>query len=93
MSRYSSNSPRRNRERRRRYKMTPQFPAQDAARTTCPDDGKFCYPSRHAAERTAARIHPGETMRAYQCGDWWHLTSMDADAIERERTQREEESG
>ena len=51
----------------------------------CPDCGKRCYASRGEAKRSGRRFaseggHRGHRYRAYQCGDWWHLTSWQAAA-------------
>lgn len=40
--------------------------------THCPDCGKLCYATRKAATAEARRVHPGERMNAYRCGNWWH---------------------
>ena len=45
---------------------------------TCAACGKRGYASRDQAEKAARLLHPGERMRAYQCGPLWHLTSQDA---------------
>ena len=44
-------------------------------RRSCPACGKRCYPRRKAAKLAARRLYPGKHMRAYQCGEFWHLTS------------------
>jgi len=45
---------------------------------TCPVCGKKGYASRQAAKQAAVRIYPGKTMRFYQCGTLWHMTSVDS---------------
>jgi ssDNA-binding Zn-finger/Zn-ribbon topoisomerase 1 len=51
----------------------------------CPECGKIRYQSRkdaRQAQRTRAAIHgPTGKMRAYKCGNFWHLTSRPADWI------------
>lgn len=39
----------------------------------CPTCGKRRYPTRRDARRAARLAHPGEHMRAYPCGSFWHL--------------------
>lgn len=39
----------------------------------CPDCGKTRYATRRRARRAAKVFHPGNAMRAYQCGDFWHI--------------------
>ena len=43
---------------------------------TCPACGKRSYATRSAARLTARIAHPGRRLRAYRCGDRWHLTSQ-----------------
>lgn len=43
----------------------------DAGR--CSDCGKTRWGSRADAKKFAKRHHPGDRIRAYQCGDFWHL--------------------
>jgi hypothetical protein len=39
---------------------------------TCATCGKASFPSRKLAKQQARRVHPGEKMSEYRCGDWWH---------------------
>lgn len=39
----------------------------------CPDCGKFRYVDRVSAKRAAKDLHPHDSMRAYQCGQYWHF--------------------
>lgn len=42
----------------------------------CPEPvchGKMRYPSRKHAKEAARRLHIGEKLNAYKCGDYWHL--------------------
>jgi hypothetical protein len=59
-------------------------PAARAASATftgqCPVCGKVRYLSRREAREAAARAHPGQRMRAYRCGGYWHLTSVTGEA-------------
>jgi hypothetical protein len=48
----------------------------------CPECGKWCYETRADTEKAARRRHQGTPMRYYQCGGWWHCTSMDAAGTE-----------
>jgi hypothetical protein len=65
---------------------------------SCPNEGcrKQAYQTRAQADRVARRVYPQQTMRVYQCGDWWHMTSQDAETTERgrqARATRQEENG
>lgn len=40
---------------------------------TCRGCGKRRYPTRRDARRAARLAHPGEHLRAYPCGMFWHL--------------------
>jgi uncharacterized OB-fold protein len=42
----------------------------------CAECGKSRYPSRAAARKAARMVSPGRRLRVYQCGDYWHLTSI-----------------
>lgn len=39
----------------------------------CAECGKQRYRSRTAARKAARRLYPGEALRAYQCGEYWHI--------------------
>ena len=39
---------------------------------TCPDCGKRAYTSKGSAKNSARVLYPGQRMRVYQCGPWWH---------------------
>lgn len=39
----------------------------------CPQCEKWFYPSRKAARRAARALYPHEALRAYRCGDLWHV--------------------
>ena len=56
------------------------------ALAACPACGKLMYATRRDA-KAAARQHDARDgrMRAYLCGDFWHLTSDTAAAWYRER--------
>jgi hypothetical protein len=61
-------------------------PVVNAARLNtgrCPQCGKNRYPSRAAARKAARILSPGRRLRVYQCGEYWHLTSI------REQDQKE----
>ena len=48
---------------------------------SCPACGKIRFESRRDAKADAARqagVGGPQQLRAYQCGDYWHLTSQDA---------------
>jgi hypothetical protein len=45
----------------------------------CPECGKVCYSTRRYARRAGRTIFPGRRLRVYQCGDYWHHTSADAE--------------
>ena len=45
---------------------------------TCADCGKRAYTSKGSAKNSARLLYPGQRMRVYRCGEWWHLTSWDA---------------
>lgn len=53
--------------------MTCSARQTGAAASTCPGCGKVRHLSRPAAKRSAKM--QGRRMRAYRCGDFWHLTS------------------
>ena len=57
----------------RRSHATQQLPI-----ATCPDCGKRAYTSKSSAKHSARVLYPGQRMRVYACGRWWHLTSQDA---------------
>ena len=61
---------------------------------TCPDCGKQAYTSKGSAKNAARVLYPGQRVRAYRCGEWWHLTSQDAartaEMKDRSAGQREE---
>lgn len=40
---------------------------------TCSTCGKQCWSSKRYAKNAARRIHPGEKLSIYQCGDYWHF--------------------
>lgn len=40
---------------------------------TCAACGKRAYATRTAARKAARSLNPGEAMRAYQCGTYWHI--------------------
>lgn len=54
----------------------PSLRGTNLRQSTCPDCGKWRYPSRKDARAKARQIYPGSQARAYKCGDYWHLTSM-----------------
>lgn len=58
---------------------------------SCPACGKCCYQRRKTARLAARRLHPGKHMRAYRCGDYWHLTSRFA--REKARARRSASAG
>ena len=51
----------------------------------CGTCGKKCYPSRKLARAVARILYPGTRMRAYACGEEFHVTSQDAGTAARER--------
>jgi len=42
----------------------------------CVECGNVRYPSRAAGRKAARMVSPGRRLRVYQCGDYWHLTSI-----------------
>lgn len=40
---------------------------------TCPTCGKRRYTTRRLARKAAKRIHPGQHMSPYRCGQFWHI--------------------
>jgi hypothetical protein len=59
----------------------PDLPAKATCYPlSCPECGKHCYRSRKKARLAASQLLGRSGQRAYQCGDWWHLTSADADS-------------
>jgi transcription elongation factor Elf1 len=64
----------------------------------CPECGKWCYSTRDAAEAAVRKAHPGATVHYYECGQWWHYTSMTAAQVSEIRaraavTEEEEDPG
>jgi hypothetical protein len=47
----------------------------------CPECGKWCYRSRDDASDAVRQVHPGAVVHYYECGDWWHFTSMTAEQV------------
>ncbi len=45
--------------------------AMDVGR--CPECGESRYVSKKRAKAAAKDLHPGRTMRPYQCGQYWHF--------------------
>lgn len=39
----------------------------------CPSCGKVRYLDRAEARRAARGMFPAEALRAYRCGDFWHI--------------------
>lgn len=39
----------------------------------CECCGKLRYSDRREAKRAARLMHPEEHLRAYRCGDYWHV--------------------
>lgn len=39
----------------------------------CRTCGKHRFPSRRVAKQAARLLYPGEALRAYACGDSWHI--------------------
>lgn len=40
---------------------------------TCQTCGKITWRSRKIARQMARKLHPGETLNEYRCGDGWHI--------------------
>lgn len=55
------------------------MPDGHAVRTIgrCWECGKQSFKDRKTAKRAAQIVHPGEQMRAYRCGDAFHLGHLD----------------
>lgn len=51
----------------------PAGPAERLHVGPCAGCGKRRYTSRVIARRAARSLYPGARMRAYQCGQWWHI--------------------
>lgn len=45
----------------------------------CPDCGKRRYQTRKQAKLWARRLHPGDRLSPYKCGDYWHLGHLPND--------------
>lgn len=86
--------PPRTRKDKFRYHPKRETYANRLAFLTCPDCGKQCFKTRHLAKVSAERIFPGQTMRFYECGDFWHFTSVTAGrmAYYREKDHRNAEA-
>lgn len=50
----------------------PAFPAE-RHEGRCDACGKLRYASRKLARAAAKARHQDSRMRAYRCGDWWHV--------------------
>ncbi len=74
------------RRRRERYAAPQDNRGWNLVQVTCPSDGKKCYATRSDAKRAARQFHGGQA-RVYRCGEWWHLTSQDAETAARYREQ------
>ena len=40
---------------------------------TCSTCGKYQFETRKAARLAARSLYPADVMRAYRCGQWWHI--------------------
>lgn len=82
--------------RRHAYrKPEPTHGTRTRGHHRCAHCGKWCYSSRREADRAAGALHPGATVRFYECHGWWHFTSIPAAAearIRESRTVRPEET-
>ncbi|MEQ4726256.1 hypothetical protein [Nonomuraea sp. B19D2] len=38
----------------------------------CKECGRVRYASKRMAKVAARQIHPGQNLRAFKCGDYWH---------------------
>jgi hypothetical protein len=47
--------------------------ASDAWAGLCPVCGKHRFATRKAAKAAARARYPGEALRAYRCGSYWHM--------------------
>jgi hypothetical protein len=56
----------------------------------CPEDGKIRYYSRRDALRFGRQAPGGRKLRAYRCGEFWHLTSQDTTQVTWYREHRRE---
>lgn len=45
----------------------------------CPTCGKRRYLTRKQARQFARKLHPGERLSPYKCGDYWHLGHLPKD--------------
>ena len=54
----------------------------------CDECGKHGYTSKEQAKIISRQLHPGEQLRVYKCGPWWHLTSQTTATTEYYRQQR-----
>jgi hypothetical protein len=52
--------------------------AKNLHTSTC-SCGKLLYDTRKEARKARRVVHPGKTMREYQCGAGWHLGHLPAD--------------
>ena len=55
--------------------MPTNLPPRRTQIGTCPSCGKYNYASRRDAKRAGRAFHPAGLMRAYRCGQFWHVTS------------------
>lgn len=78
----------RGRPRRDGQRKRQSIPESDLPVATCAECGKKSYLSKRAAKADARRLFPGELMREYPCGRWWHLTSQSTEVTARQREYR-----
>lgn len=69
------------RQRSRPKRDPANLPVYARPVSSCAECGKVGYPSRDIAKQVARIRYPGSLLRAYKCGDLWHLTSQDTATV------------
>lgn len=57
----------------RRPELDTHGHPRDSYVRTCPDCGRRSYASRPLAKRAARAMFPGQSLRPYRCGHYWHF--------------------
>jgi predicted nucleic acid-binding Zn-ribbon protein len=53
----------------------------------CPTCGKRRFLKKQYAKDYARRVHPGEHLSYFRCGDFWHYGGLDPEVLEGRRTR------
>lgn len=67
-----------NRKPKPRAATATTSPWRSHGDSKCAECGKDRFSTRKYAKRVARARFPGQLMRVYKCGNYWHLTSVSA---------------